>query len=724
MISSVTVCSDSLEISGLLFFFKNKSQQRMNKIIRRINRYKVPLAFAVFLLFVLLSQVVWLQQHHYITSSASPAVEDGPKVQKYVGGKSQQSAQRPVPKQLRTFDDFASNQLDLVPFPNGEISLECLPRSEAAADTSMHHGTAHSPFRSIFPQLDVGEGDSHVILCLAAEASHFMDQLALFAGALSEDYPEMGDIVIKTLLSAESSSSSCHILVSAGGIELPIGVAEITEFRRRQDSQHTHLLLSEGYTLCFDAIKSHISVQAMAAVGVLHALRTLLSLAVSSNPNSLFFTGGCIANDVPKLSWRGQHFDTARHFHGKETIFSILREMGRSKMNVFHWHLSDDQGWRIESFKHPALHQIGGRRGPALNGKRFQKYNGIPYPEPMFHTQADIREVLDFARNRHITIVPEIDLPAHAAALVAALKTEGIEGFGISIPTNMANDDCAPIPEHLQNFGAPNCMGGVFGMMLPTNRAMAVMTEILNEVLDLFSTSPYIHLGGDEAEFIRDMTWKGVSSDLIEAQPSFGALQASVMRQLIAVVERRNRTAVVWDETLMELDPSWAPANPTMPMLWRDDYVGVADIVKKYKDVRGGEAAFSKDLPRLILTPKTRVYFDYLQFATVSQNKYWPLQRPAPSAKHKAVTLKRAFQAHSVAQSHPIVFGVEGCLWTELLFNHTMVMYQLFPRMYAVADVAWSARPRAKLGLAALDDEFNLFSETAHRIDSQRSLRG
>jgi hexosaminidase len=705
----------------------------MNRILRRLSRNRNPLLFLLCVIVVLVLQFVWLTRHAtsrtFVNGDHQSEIREGPDRNPVVEKRNSPLVKGHDGIHLRTFADFARHQLDLVPFPNGDVDIE-IAGSLREYNNEKHVPAIHRLFAQLEkPGVDVGQ-EEDVAVCLDSSASFTVDELNPLLIALSVDYKTtFGRAAVRRVTDSDALAA-CDVLVTGNAVQLPSKVTLGNAGRLKSDPQHGDLLAAEGYSLCFVPARHHIQIWARTPIGVLNAFRTILNLAEASNPFRSVVVAGCIVNDIPKLAWRGQHFDTARHFHDKETIFAILREMGKSKMNVFHWHLSDDQGWRLEMKSHPSLHLVGGRRGPPLNGKRFQKYSGLPYSEPKYHSQADIQAVIDYARCRGITVVPEIDLPAHAAALVAALETEGIKDFGVAIPTNVANDDCAPIPDNLKNFGAPNCMGGVFGMMLPTKRAVALMTEILGEVLDVFSNSPFVHLGGDEAEFIRDLTWKGAArADLVDgiggdghaaqAATSPGALQARVMQTLIDFVQKRNRTALVWDETVMELDPSWAPAAPTMAMLWRDDYVGVADIVKKFTLVRG-EEEFLRRLPKLILTPKTRLYFDYLQHPLVTDNKFWPLQRPAPSAKHKAVTLKRAFQAHAVSQAHPVVFGVEGCLWTELLYNRSMVMYQLFPRMYAVADVGWTVRGLPGGSVNDLDDDFAIFAEMARRIDSFR----
>lgn len=512
-----------------------------------------------------------------------------------------------------------------------------------------------------------------------------------------------------------------------------------TDDRRRRDA------LDESYELCFAPSRTHglndvgglTLIRATRPIGVLNALRTWMQVAWSlrrrrETPNAVEDLGisGCIT-DAPKLPWRGLHLDTSRHFHNESVIKAVLRGMSRLKLNRFHWHLSDDQGWRLESKSFPGLHKMGSTRGASLNGKKVQKYNGKAYSHPTYHSIETARRIIAYAERRGIVVVPEIDLPAHAAALIAGLVFDDpalADTFGARVNPNAGNNDCAKS----EADGAPNCMGGTYGMMHPTQGAVSIATQILKDVCHVFSASPTVHVGGDEAEFVRDTLWsrrKGPVCDLpgcseLLASKDYSAMQAVLMDVLVGVIEdpatckpatisnlytatrsaptswkhvpetvRRN--AAVWDETLLELRKGRVPqSNRVLGMLWRDDRASIADIHNQYK-ASGVEQPQTS--ARLILTPKTRLYFDYLQYFPESKNRYWPLNRPSSSAKHQAVSLSRGFMTHGMLPTAhewqtSLVYGVEGCIWTELITQAAMIDYQLFPRIYALADAAWTLR--------------------------------
>jgi hexosaminidase len=414
-----------------------------------------------------------------------------------------------------------------------------------------------------------------------------------------------------------------------------------------------------------------------------------------------------VVDDSPKLAWRGLHVDTARHFRDEKNLRSIIRQMSKLKLSHLHWHLSDDQGWRLESVVFPELHQVGGRRGPSLNGRKFKKYNGESYETPKFHSQREVRRLVRYAAARGITIVPEVDLPAHAAAIAAAFRVRNETDICADLPPSMGNEDCSN-PPAAASSGAPNCMGGTFGMIMPTAKAMRAIRDILIEVCTLFGDSPFFHIGGDEAEFVRGKLWTGVRSDLSLAS-DLGEIQADLMREIISVVASPEcaggKTAMVWDETVVELAARYVPEPPTIPCLWRDDRVSIADIVKKYN-----EGNVSTEKVKLIYTPKTRLYFDYLQYPKPSSNAFWPLQQPPPWARYKAVTLKRVFMTHAEIMDQPVVHGIEGCLWSELMPTIDIVEYQLFPRAYALSDAAWTKRHGS---VEDLEAQYKIFAQRA-----------
>ena len=470
--------------------------------------------------------------------------------------------------------------------------------------------------------------------------------------------------------------------------------------------------------------------------GLLYAFHSLFSLAVSGTNTSYphvarigVIPATTILDDRPKMRWRGLHIDTARHFFGLSTLKNVVHRMAKVKLNVLHMHLADDQGWRLESKQIPSLHLVGGRRGPALNGRTSTKHNGSAYLEPVYHTQEDIESLIEFAALRNIHIVPEIDLPAHAAAIVAGLdaaNNDTLTDFGYIAKEGEGNADCGPLPRTTNGkapFGAPNCMGGTFGMMYPSPKAFEILKIILGEVCQLFPRSPFIHVGGDQAEFLRSKAWAQSNpmrktffkefdeKDLAKSQ---GMLTTKTIKEIVKSAaachsllpdsdeHRSGRTAVVWDETYLELGKDYAPPSDTHVMLWRNDDLSEIEARAKRQmlqqqrvdDVdKEGKKVEPRRLP-LIVAPKQRTYFDYVQHHPYHRNRYGSQQRPPGWAKYKAVTLRRTFMTHKLTWDHKVldVAGFHGAVWSELLKSEEMLMYQLVPRLYALADVAWRRR--------------------------------
>ena len=556
-------------------------------------------------------------------------------------------------------------------------------------------------------------------------------------------------------------------------------------------------MLPGTYSISMGQQRSDVTVFSDATVGadwrgLLYALHTMLHIVgtyhtsvPSDSPNVFVAPCVCISRDSPKYAFRGLHLDSARHFFEKSVVMNLLQHMSRHKLNMFHWHLSDDQGWRTESTAYPKLHTFGGSRGASLNGKKFQKYDGQAYEKPKFYSRAEIGEIVRFAAMRGITVMPEIDLPAHTGALVAASRVAGyvtnalvvaeeeamganssdsfrkaddmLGGVAIAhhedllsgevgfVPSpDRGNDDCRAAPF---TGKAINCMGGTFGMVYPTAAVLLYLSKILGELCSYFelpkSMMPVIreraiHIGGDEAEFLRTMAWAEGTGKKADIQASMTRaelimddasgrhpyapsvrdtpedLQARLTHWVIrhGVTRKCNRSSAVWDETLMELGIGTAKQifsgekyQPPRVFYWRDDRVSFDDLVKGVEKLRDNKKSARQPV-HVVLTPKTRLYFDYVQYFPYNKGRFTNLQRPAPWMKYKAVTLKRAFFTHTIEEgeafkhasgtlkppSGVVVDGVEGCLWSELIPTAEILEYQLIPRIFALADVAWTVR--------------------------------
>ena len=349
--------------------------------------------------------------------------------------------------------------------------------------------------------------------------------------------------------------------------------------------------------------------------------------------------------------WRGFLLDEARHFFGKEAVKALLERMAADGLNVFHWHLTDDQGWRIDLPGMPELVRFGARRSssPTPEGGDMSS-DGTPYG-PFFYTEDEIRELVAFASGLGITVVPEIDLPGHVRALLAAHTEFACEG--VSLPR-----------EPLCTFGICNDV-----LCLGNDDAVAFCERLLDSVCDLFP-SEFIHLGGDECPTTR---WKACprcqarirSEDL----PNESALQGWLMRRLVEQLARRGRRAVAWNEILACGD---LPSS-TVVQAWNDDAAAdAAAAARKGHDV--------------ILSPLRETYFSI------------PEGLPGDPYRYRAWVMKngwtlpagrvRAFDpfAYVPPELSGKVLGGECCAWSEVIHDRAELEYKVSHRLAAFGE--------------------------------------
>lgn len=353
-------------------------------------------------------------------------------------------------------------------------------------------------------------------------------------------------------------------------------------------------------------------------------------------------------DDTPRFAWRGLMLDSARHFQSVDEIKRLLDAMALHKLNTFHWHLTDDQGWRIEIRRYPKLTTIGGCRIPAGDGG-IDPRTGKPRPYCGYYSQDQIRDIVRYAAERHITVVPEIDMPGHATAAVTAYPQLGVrpgERLAVSnewgVNTNLFN-----VEEDTFTF----------------------LENVLAEVVELFP-GQYVHVGGDEA--VKDQ-WQ--ASKRVQARmralglKDEAALQSYFIKRMEAFLSRHDRHLIGWDEIL----EGGLPPQATV-MSWRG--------------IDGGLAAASQGHD-VVMSPSSDLYFDYLQ--TDSPNE--PPGRPAVIDLRKVYAFEPVPQALAAGRQHHIL-GVQANVWTEHMRSFARVEHAVFPRLAAVAETAWSPRAR------------------------------
>ena len=346
--------------------------------------------------------------------------------------------------------------------------------------------------------------------------------------------------------------------------------------------------------------------------------------------------------DQPRFAWRGAMLDSARHYQSPEFIKRFIDELAWLKLDTLHWHLTDDQGWRIEIRRYPKLTSVGAWRRPA--GAAGTEANGQPVRYGGFYTQDEIRDIVRYASERYVTIVPEIDMPGHMQAAIAAYPELGSLG-----------DSPVVSPDW-----------GVHKYLLNVDDAtIAFIDNVLDEVVELFP-GPYVHVGGDEA--VKDQ-WK--SSSRVQARmreigiKDENALQGWFVAQIAKHLAERGRRLVGWDEIL----EGGVPPNA---------------VVMSWRGAKGGiEAAHAGH--DIVMTPDPDLYLDHLQSDAPDE----PPGRPTLRTLADIYAFEPVSPEMSAdAASH--VLGAEAALWTEHMRTEERVEHAAFPRLDALAEVLWS----------------------------------
>jgi len=363
-----------------------------------------------------------------------------------------------------------------------------------------------------------------------------------------------------------------------------------------------------------------------------------------------------IIEDTPRFGYRGMMLDVSRHFMPLSFIKKFIDLIAMHKMNTFHWHLTDDQGWRIEIKKYPKLASIGSKRTETVAGhvlkspvslriwKDVQEYDGIPHEG--YYTQEEIKEVVAYASERFITIIPEIDLPGHTSSLIAAYPEYG------------SSD---------KNIGVKTIWGIQEDIIKPNENTFNFLKDVFTEIADLFP-SKYIHIGGDEAnkkQWIESEEVQEIMKNLElenEAQ-----LQSYFISKMEKILNSLNKKIIGWDEIIEGgLNP-----NATI-MSWRG--------------VEGGITA-AKAGNYAIMTPTSHCYFDYYQRKSNDE----PLAIGGFTPLQKVYEFEPIPKELDLNQSSKIL-GAQGNLWTEFIKTPEQVEYMTVPRMTALSEVVWSKR--------------------------------
>ncbi|MFT3738361.1 MAG: beta-N-acetylhexosaminidase [Breznakibacter sp.] len=402
---------------------------------------------------------------------------------------------------------------------------------------------------------------------------------------------------------------------------------------------------AEAYTL--EVQKNNVLIKGASRAGLFYGIQSFIQLAYPAVAKK----GGIeipalLVQDAPQFRWRGMHLDVSRHFYSVDFVKKMLDMMAFHKLNTFHWHLTDDQGWRIEIKKYPELTTISSVRKETMVGHYVevnQIFDGKPYGG--FYTQDQIREVVEYAKELCITVVPEIEMPGHAVAALSAYPQLSCTGGPFDVYTKWGvSDDVF-------------CAG--------KEATFEFLQNVISEVVDLFP-GPYIHVGGDECPKTR---WKACPSCQARMKENnLGdemQLQSYFIKRMEAFIALKGKKLIGWDEILEGGLPERAAV-----MSWRG-YAGGVEAAESGHDV--------------VMTPTDYCYFDYYQgnpdTEPLAIGGYLPLEK---------VYSFKPVPPHLSAHNARHVLGAQANVWTEYMTTEDKVEYMVFPRLCAMAEMLWT----------------------------------
>ena len=406
-------------------------------------------------------------------------------------------------------------------------------------------------------------------------------------------------------------------------------------FEKTQNTQS-----KEAYRL--EIFPDQIRLIAAAGTGAYRGLQALRQLFLSAyNENAVSIQCGVI-EDKPRFPWRGFMLDCARYFYSVEFIRKLLDNLSLHHINIFHWHLSDDQGWRLPVAQYPLLTEIGSRR---LDSRNNNSYKGG------FYTEAEIRDIVSFAAERHIEVVPEIDLPGHASAILAAYPGLGCTGGPYRVE------------ERYGVFEDVLCAGN--------DNIFHLAQAVFDALAGLFP-SEYVHIGGDEVRFNRwaecPKCQKRLAQLGLDSPPQ---LQSWITSRLVQMLNSMGKTAIGWDEVLDNTEKFPLPD-------------GI--IVQSWRSEEGCRKAASAGR-RVIMSPYYGgCYLDYKHYDDPEEPGQLSVNTVAMS--HNMEPVPRDMDENSAS----LVLGGQGNLWSEIIYAGKIAEYMIFPRICALAETFWSDR--------------------------------
>ncbi|CAL1517871.1 beta-N-acetylhexosaminidase [Chitinophaga sp. MM2321] len=437
-------------------------------------------------------------------------------------------------------------------------------------------------------------------------------------------------------------------LQEAAGLDLALRPSAKSNFIRLSLNEKLKKELgTEGYLL--NVQPGSITITAPTSTGIFYGIQSLRQL-VKANGNTYTIDAVSI-KDKPRFGWRAFLLDEGRYFKGAAAVKQLLDEMALLKMNTFQWHLTEDQGWRIEIKKYPLLTKVGGRRDSTQIGswKGAITFDGKPHEG--FYTQEQIKDIIAYAAERHITIVPEIEMPGHSAAAIAAYPWLGTNKQPITVPTK---------------FGVQY---DVFNVSDP--KVVAFLQDVLQEVIDLFPTSKVIHIGGDEVKYDQWKADAGVQAYMKQHNLATPAdLQIAFTNNISNYLAGKNRRMMGWNEIMgaklheyndeMKDGAKEKLAQGTVVQFWKGDLKLITDAVSKGYDV--------------VNSYHSMTYLDY---------------------DYKSISLEKAYSFDPIPEGldpkyHAKILG-SGCqMWGEWIPDVAAMNRMVYPRLAAYAEDAWT----------------------------------
>lgn len=441
-----------------------------------------------------------------------------------------------------------------------------------------------------------------------------------------------------------------HYIKNATGYHLQIqegdpqpGAIVLTTTKEATDRENP-----ESYSLKVNS--QNITISSPTEAGVFYGMQTLRKSLPISEGNAQISFPAVEIKDYPRFAYRGAHLDVSRHFFSVEEIKTYIDMMALHNMNRFHWHLTDDQGWRLEIKKYPKLTEIGAKRAQTVIGRNTGKYDGKPYSG--YYTQEQAKEIVDYAAKQYITIIPEVDLPGHMQAALASYPNLGCTGGPYEV---------------WQQWGVSDdvlCAGN--------DEVLTFLENVYSELIEIFP-SEYIHVGGDECPKTR---WEkcpkcqarikslGLKSDKEHTKEE--RLQSFVISHIEQFLNKHGRHIIGWDEIL---EGGLAP-NATV-MSWRGEKGGIEAAKQKHN---------------VIMTPNTYLYFDYYQTHNTENEPlaiggYLPMEH---------VYSYEPMPTSLTPQQQQYIKGVQANLWTEYIPSFAQVQYMILPRWAALSEIQWT----------------------------------